>query len=421
MFVLPPEVLGGLLEAMQALQQSVRSVLHAVGLAPDVHGQPAWPFAQRLAAEMLVVDAGHARRLALSLLCVCAALLAVGVSAAWRRARKPLWCLAAALLVLAPWPQRHLLLTPAVATSLHQSPTGFTAQGIVRGQAVYQQHCVRCHGTDANGEGPDAAQLAMWPPNLNGALLWKRLDGELFWRVRHGMQGRGGVQTMPGFDATQLTDAQVWQVLDYLQAHAAGQMLRESGTWDRPVRLPDAWVDCRHGGRRSLRSLTGQRLRIAVPAVKPAQRPLEEDPRLVTLLVKASQGPPRPAEASGAVGALGALGAEPECASTDTHLLPALALVLGQGAATPGDASAAWAATAGYQLIVDRAGWLRARGLPGQAAWSEDDLVCRSTLTATPRPQQAAPASSPPADGLDALIRRMDAEPVRLVRGGFPH
>jgi len=387
----PPEWLASLLEGLQAAQQGLRGVLHAVGLAPEVHGQPAWPFAQRVAAEMLVVDAGHARRVLLSLLCVGVALLALAVSAAWRRGRKPLWWLAAALVVFAPWPQSHLLLTPAVATSLHQSPTGFTAQGIVRGQVVYQQHCVRCHGANANGEGPDAPQLAMWPPNLNGALLWKRLDGELFWRVRHGMQGRSGTQTMPGFDATQLTDAQVWQVLDYLQAHAAGQMLRESGTWDRPVRVPDMAVLCRQGRQHRARSLVGQRLRVVVPGTG---SPLPaDDPRLVTLVV--------------APDGLGA--ADAECHITDAAAPLALALVLGVSASE----------LPGHQLIADRAGWLRARGQPGKAAWSEDDLVCRSAPVATPTPASAAADAA--GDGLQALIRRMDAEPVRLLRGGFPH
>lgn len=394
---MPPEWLASLLEGLQVAQQGLRVLLHAVGLTSEVHGQPVWPFAQRVAAEMLVVDAGHARRVLLSLLCVGAALLTLAVSAAWRRGRKPLWGLAAAMVVFAPWPQSHLLLTPAVATSLHQSPTGFTAQGIVRGQAVYQQHCVRCHGANANGEGPDAAQLAMWPPTLNGALLWKRLDGELFWRVRHGMQSRSGTQTMPGFDTTQLTDAQVWEVLDYLQTHAAGQMLRESGTWDRPVRLPDVAVLCRQGRQHTARSLMGQRLRVVLPGTG---SPLPaDDPRLVSLLV----APPGPAAPTAQQAA------DAECLTNDAAAPLALALVLGVPASE----------LPGHQLIADRAGWLRARGQPGKAAWSEDDLVCRTAPGATAPPASAATNAA--GDGLQALIRRMDAEPVRLLRSGFPH
>lgn len=389
-----PELLNGLLEGLHAAQQGLRALLHALGLAPDVHGQPGWPLAHRIAAEMLVVDAGHARRVLWSLASTVGALALLAVALPWRRARWPLAALAITVLVLAPWPQAHLLLAPAVATSLHQSPAGFAAAGIVRGQAIYQQHCVRCHGADGRGEGPDASQLVQWPPNLNGALLWKRLDGELFWRVREGMHNRAGAPTMPGVGSA-LSDGQIWEVLDYLQAHAAGQMLRESGTWDRPVRLPAMAVQCRQGGARHSRELLGQRVRVVVAG--PGVQPVADDPRLITLVA-------------------GTLpqGADPECRPhADLHAVDqALALVLGIPAAE----------LPGYQLIVDRAGWLRARGQPGKAAWSEDDLVCRSTpVPRAPPNGPVATAAAAQGDGLEALIRRMDAEPVRLTRGGFPH
>ncbi len=385
-----PEIVNGLLEGLQAAQQGLRTVLSWVGLAPDVHGQPAWPFSHRLSAEMLVVDAGHARRM---LTALGASVFAAGLviwSFFWRRARERLWLLAVAVLVLTPWPDANLMLTAAVPTSLHQSPSGFTAQGIVRGQAVYQQQCIRCHGADGRGEGPDAASLPMWPPSLNGALLWKRLDGELFWRVREGMQGRGGVLTMPGFGHA-LSDQEVWDVLDYMQAHAAGQMLRESGAWERPIRLPALAVRCRRDSTidSTTRDLLGQRIRVVLPTA--AGLP-EQDPRLVDVVVTA-----RPQDA----------GDDPECLTDGPAAMTALALVLGVPQAE----------LPGYQMIVDRAGWLRARGLPGAPAWSEDDLVCRSGVSAPVTHK----ANAAPGEGLDALVRRMDAEPVRLLRGGFPH
>jgi mono/diheme cytochrome c family protein len=303
-----------------------------------------------------------------------------------------LWILAFAALLLAPWPEAHLLLAPAVPTSLHQSPAGFTAQGIVRGQNLYQQYCLRCHGTDGRGEGPDAAQLPMWPPTLNGALLWKRLEGELFWRVRHGMTGRDSRVTMPGFDA-QLSDAQVWDLLDFLQANASGQTLKESGVWTYPVRLPDAAVQCRNR-HRTVRSLAGQRLLVAVAG--PNFNMPADDPRLVTLQTGLPFTPLVPSD--------------PECRVDLLEFTTALSLVLGVPAGQLG----------GQQLLTDKQGWLRARGQPGQAAWSEDDLICRTTaMTKSP---SIKPLKTPTVgDGLDRLLRRMDAEPVRWLRGGFPH
>ena len=58
----------------------------------------------RIAGEMLVMDAGHARRVVASAACLGLAVLALAVSMFWRRARLGLWGLALAALLLAPWP-----------------------------------------------------------------------------------------------------------------------------------------------------------------------------------------------------------------------------------------------------------------------------------------------------------------------------
>lgn len=388
-WTLPPEGLNLLLSAVQEIQLALRTLLHALGWSTDLHGQPAWPFKQRVAGELLALESGHARRLVIASACLLAAVVALLISGLWRRGRTGLWLGAAAALVLAPWPDAHVLLAPAVPTSLHQSPTGFTAQGIVRGQAVYQQHCVRCHGADGRGEGVDAASLPMWPPTLNGALLWKQLDGELFWHVRQGLRARDGAITMPGF-AQQLTDTQVWEVLDFLQANASGQMLKASGVWAYPVRMPNASIQCRHAQNRTVRDLRGQRLRVVVVGAR--STPPADDPRLVTIQVQASRAPVAQPDA--------------ECRVDTNPLATALSLLLG----------VAENQLDNHTLLVDRDGWLRARGLPGKTAWSEEDLVCRST--ALPMALAVKPTEG---DGLDGLIRRMDGEPVRLLRGGFPH
>ena len=413
-WTLSAAALNGLLAGLQAAQLALRAALHALGLAPDIHGQPAWPFDSRMAGELLMLDAGHARRLVALAACLGLAMLALAVSMLWRRARPGLWALALGALLLAPWPAPHLLLAPAVPTSFHAAQGGFTADGIVRGQAVYAQHCLRCHGADGRGEGPDAPALPMWPPTLNGALLWKRLEGELFWRVRHGMQGRDGRPTMPGFER-QLSERQVWEVLDFLQAQAAGQTLRESGAWAYPVRLPDGPVRCLRGQRPTARSLAGQRVRLA--ALDAAASAPAGDPRLVTLQLRLP-APGAGANAADADADRGAAepghGAQPDCEMAGTAATASLALVLDVPAAQ----------LPGHQVMVDRQGWLRAVSRPGRAGWSEDDLVCRSGAGS------AANASGAPGtpgvhatagDGLDGLIRRMDAEPVRLLRGGFPH
>lgn len=402
-WTVPADWLDSVLALAQRSQQALQAALHAVGWLPEVHGQPAWPWAQRLAAEVLAQEPQAARQATALLACVLGLVVLALLALRWRWARK---ALAPALLLIAtaaPWSALALLQAPAVPTSWHRSPTGFTVQSITQGAHIYQQQCVRCHGADGKGEGPDAARLPMWPPTLNGSLLWKRLEGELFWRVRHGMHSAAGVQTMPAF--AHLTDEQVWQVLDYLQAHAAGQLLRDTGAWAQPVRMPQARVLCRNTGTTSVRQLQGQRLRVVLGGSVEALPP--DDPRLVTLWVPAQTVAGDSAEHTDPAD-------RAECVVQDPQALPVLARVLGQ-AAEDGKGPK------GTQMLVDRNGWLRARSAPGQGGWSEDDLVCRASAPSNATATRLAASALPAADGLEALIRRMDAETVRPRRGGFPH
>lgn len=386
-----PEQVNTVLGVMYEVQDALRHLWFALGLSDSLAGQPVWPWAQRLHGELMVFEPGQARRL---MLCVAALALALPLAVLallWRRARWPVLAAAVVLLAAAPWGVFGLLAGPAVPTSFHVSDSDFSARSIVRGQAVYQQHCQRCHGADGRGEGPDAPTLPMWPPNLNGRLLWQRLEGELWWHVRHGLKDRHGQTTMPGFEQA-LSEADTWRVLDFLQAQASGQTLAREGRWELPVRLPDAQVRCGVGADvRPLRALQGQRLLVAATP----GTPLLLDPRVLGV---------------GQESGLGQAGSDCRLLSADAaDFRQALALVLGQSARR----------LQGQQLLVDRQGWLRARALPGQS-WSAEDLVCRSER-ASAKGADTARAGQSDGDPLGALVAAMDADPVAPRRGGIPH
>lgn len=379
--------LNGLIGLMQAAQLGVLRMLAWLGLVGLQHGQPAWPWAWRLSGENLLIDLGQARRLAACLAMIALAVALLLLALLWRRRR--LWLLAAAplLLVAAPWPDAHVVRVAATPASFHRSPTGFTASSIVQGRALYAQHCVGCHGVDGRGQVAQAAELPVWPPNLTGPLLWRRADGDLLWHVLHGMHDRRGLPSMPAF-GDRLRDDEAWALIDFMKAQAAGETLRATGAWALPAALPDASVRCEGKPPRSLSSWRGQRLRIVAQDLTQAA-PLREDPRLVTVWLTP--------------GAQQAAHPDVDCVIDAPDAWVAFSLVVG----TP--------ALAGTALLVDRDGWLRARSQPGRAGWSDDDLVCRTD--AAPR----AVSSAASADGLGALIARMDAEPVRFVKGGVVH
>ena len=66
-------------------------------------------------------------------------------------------------------------------------------------------------------------------------------------------------------------------------------------------------------------------------------------------------------------------------------------------------------------VIADKAGWLRARNARGASAWRNDDLLCR---TPDGTAQSVAGRQE---DALSRILRLMDAEPVRYVKGGRVH
>ncbi|MEJ8814822.1 c-type cytochrome [Variovorax ureilyticus] len=369
---------------LQGTQEGLLRLLAWIGLAGTSHGQPAWPWPLRLSGENLPIDLGQARRLALGLGFLVTAGVAIVLACVWRRPRRYLLATVPLLLIVAPWPAAQVVLVPAYPTSFHRSPTGFSASSIALGQALYAHHCAGCHGDDGRGQTPIAASLSVWPPDLAGPLLWRRADGDLLWHVRHGMKDRQGTMTMPAFSP--LRDEDGWALIDFMKAQGAGQSLRARGVWIRPIGLPNAEVHCEGREPRALSSWRGQRIRIVAASMGGA--PVTEDPRMTTVLLRPGHDDTGRQQA--------------ECVIESRDAWKAFALIAGTDQ------------LAGTQLLADRDGWLRALGAPGSGGWSEDDLLCRSDTA-------AAASSTPPADGLGALVVRMDAEPVRFLKGGFVH
>ena len=84
---------------------------------------------------------------------------------------------------------------------------------VERGEAIYVEQCLSCHGTDLRGNGP--AGEGMDPPPADFSephTMVHSLDDLIYW-VRNGKQGTG----MPGFGSV-LSDQQIRDVLTYIAA-----------------------------------------------------------------------------------------------------------------------------------------------------------------------------------------------------------
>ncbi len=58
--------------------------------------------------------------------------------------------------------------------------------GLDRGQAIYREHCMECHGATGKGDGAKAPFLSPRPGNLISAATSAKTDKELLRTIAHG-------------------------------------------------------------------------------------------------------------------------------------------------------------------------------------------------------------------------------------------
>jgi len=93
--------------------------------------------------------------------------------------------------------------------SLGQTPRGNPKEG----QAVYTQHCLRCHGDKLDGNGPESRDLIVRPANLQSQIVRSKTDWELLVTISNGVL----FTPMHSFRG-KLTDQQMLDVLSYIRA-----------------------------------------------------------------------------------------------------------------------------------------------------------------------------------------------------------
>lgn len=83
---------------------------------------------------------------------------------------------------------------------------------VARGKAVYERHCMTCHGTGGWGDGPRADSLKIAPANFHRFSSFLKSDEELLRTIEHGIV----FSPMHSWRG-QLTDGEMQDVVAYIR------------------------------------------------------------------------------------------------------------------------------------------------------------------------------------------------------------
>lgn len=203
---------NALIEALLGL--GVIIIVAALGTQiPAAHEQPWWPFPYRFGLDEIAAVPDLRNDATGTAILAFLGLVLIGFG--WRRRRALPIVTGFVLFFGLGWRPIQLLMIEATPTSYYVSSEPFAVRSILAGGKLYTQRCVACHGKSGQGDGPLAAELPIAPADLTTHLS-AHTDGDLFWFISN---GRGG-GIMPAFAAT-LDEAQRWDVINVLKAHAA--------------------------------------------------------------------------------------------------------------------------------------------------------------------------------------------------------
>jgi mono/diheme cytochrome c family protein len=110
-----------------------------------------------------------------------------------------------------PKPQSlaELVMARAQAASI-ANPTPATPESLARGKALYETHCLPCHGAEGHGDGPVGQKFVPQPMNLATDYVQQQPDGQLWYTITW-----GGV-VMP-FYHDAIMPADRWNVVNYVK------------------------------------------------------------------------------------------------------------------------------------------------------------------------------------------------------------
>ena len=358
------------------LALAILAVVAVLGATPPArHDAPWWPFSFRLSWDVAAGLPGVRTRFLIGSQVAVVGL--VGMIVAVVLARMRALAVAAGLLLIAIGLGVALppLSVDAYPTTFRRTTVPYQASSIAHGLTLYRQHCALCHGPGGWGDGPAGAGLPKKPADLTAPHTAQHTAGDMYWWLSRGIPAAG----MPAF-GTALTEDDRWDLINFIRALAAGEQARLLSAAIEPNRprvvAPDASFAVGPAPAKSLKDFRGVKMLVLVFFTLDDSRPRLADLARAyeTLQALGVEIIAVPLEAQGPV--IARLGADP----------PIYFPVITEGAEDLQRAYGLFRRTLSpegmtpdppmprhMELLIDRAGYLRARWIPGHpgASWGE--------------------------------------------------
>jgi putative copper resistance protein D len=215
-----------------SISVAVGSAMVAVAIAMTglaSAGEPTvWPFRSRLAPGVMLRFPSVQDQVFTGCGIAAAAVMATIGAFRIKTWRPVLLALAALLLVIGLYQTLSAMSIDAYPTTYARPAVASTGESILRGHALFADHCAPCHGLVGRGDGPAGAGLLQRPADLTASHTGDHTPGDLFWWITHGL----GLD-MPAF-GDRLSLAERWDLVNFVRSLTADEPPRSTSPTPRP-------------------------------------------------------------------------------------------------------------------------------------------------------------------------------------------
>ena len=372
--------LGRRVAAEWALGLVILVVVSVLGTTPPArHDTAWWPFGFRLDYATMSTVPGVKTRLFIGSQIALLGVLGAMTGALLARWRIGLVAGGAAVTAMGLAVALPPLAVDAYPTTYRRPAVPYNAISIASGLSLYGGRCAVCHGVSGRGDGPGGGGLPRPPADLTAPHTGQHTAGDLFWWLSHGIPAGG----MPGFGG-ELGEEERWDLINFVRALSAGEEGRRIGPVVEPDRpwlvAPDFSYAVGPGPGRALKDSRGRQAVLLVFFTLPDSR--ERLGRLARAYdtIRGLGAELLAIPVDGGERIIARLAGEPPIlfpVVTEGSAEIVRAFALYARPLTPAGLRADAPMPAHAEMLIDRAGYLRARWMPGgeSPGWSDPNAL----------------------------------------------